>query len=142
MKISSGTKLLAVFLLFLILAPASFADQSKEMAAVSVIENFLQLVDAGRFAESWDATSSFFKQQVSKEQWVKQLDSIRSALGPLVKREIKNQKYTKSLPDAPDGEYVVIQFTTSFTNKNIAIETVTPMLDNDGEWRVSGYYIR
>jgi hypothetical protein len=49
---------------------------------------------------------------------------------------------SQSLPGAPDGEYVVIQFATSFENKKSAIETVTPMLDSDGEWRVSGYFIK
>jgi hypothetical protein len=43
---------------------------------------------------------------------------------------------------APDGEYVVIQFEASFENKKSAIETVTPMLDKDGNWRVSGYYVK
>jgi hypothetical protein len=38
--------------------------------------------------------------------------------------------------------YMVIQFATLFENKKTAIETVTPMLDNDVEWRVSGYFIK
>jgi len=46
-----------------------------------------------------------------------------------------------SLPGAPDGQYVVLRFETSFDNKAKAIETVTPMLD-DGTWRVSGYYVQ
>ena len=50
--------------------------------------------------------------------------------------------YTTNLPGAPDGEYVVIQYKTSFQNKASAIETVTPMRDPDGVYRVSGYYIR
>jgi hypothetical protein len=36
----------------------------------------------------------------------------------------------------------VIQFATSFENKQSAVETVTPMRDSDGTWRVSGYYVR
>jgi hypothetical protein len=50
--------------------------------------------------------------------------------------------YTTTLPGAPDGEYVVIQYQSSFGKKNLAVETVTPMLDQDGVWRVSGYFIR
>jgi hypothetical protein len=46
------------------------------------------------------------------------------------------------LPGAPDGEYVVIQYESSFEHKQAAVETVTPMLDKDGTWRVSGYFIR
>jgi len=47
-----------------------------------------------------------------------------------------------SLPGAPDGDYVVIQFQTSFANKASAVETITPMRDRDGAYRVSGYFIR
>ena len=63
-------------------------------------------------------------------------------LGELISRTIKNSTYTTSLPGAPDGEYVVIQFSTSFAKKMQIIETVTPMLEKDGVWRVSGYYIK
>ena len=51
-------------------------------------------------------------------------------------------KLPKSLPDAPAGKYVVLQFDTSFANKKEAVETVTPRLDADGTWKVSGYYIK
>jgi hypothetical protein len=60
----------------------------------------------------------------------------------LISRKLKSKKYTTSLPGAPDGKYVVIQYETSFEHKKSAIETVTPMLDKDGKWRVSGYYIK
>jgi hypothetical protein len=50
--------------------------------------------------------------------------------------------YTTQLPGAPDGEYVVLQYDTSFEHKKTAIETVTPVMDKDGKWRVSGYYIK
>jgi hypothetical protein len=63
-------------------------------------------------------------------------------MGKLISRKVKTQVYKTSLPGAPDGEYVVIQFETSFKNKKAAVETVTPMMDEDGVWRVSGYYIK
>jgi hypothetical protein len=37
---------------------------------------------------------------------------------------------------------VTIQYETVFENKASAVETITPMLDPDGIWRVSGYFIR
>ncbi len=40
------------------------------------------------------------------------------------------KKHSTSLPGAPDGEYVVIEFITSFSNKKSAIETVTPKMEN------------
>ena len=63
-------------------------------------------------------------------------------IGKTYYRTLKYKKYTTTLPGAPDGEYVVIQYQTSFERKKSAIETVTPMRDKDGKWRVAGYYIR
>ena len=34
------------------------------------------------------------------------------------------------------------RFESSFEHKASAVETVTPMKDADGTWRVSGYYIK
>ena len=37
---------------------------------------------------------------------------------------------------------MIIQFATSFEHKKEAVETITPMLDADGSWRVAGYFIK
>jgi hypothetical protein len=79
---------------------------------------------------------------VSQSQWKSSLNSVRKPLGSLVSRKLKSAKYSKTLPGAPDGEYVVLQFTTSFENKKGAVETITPMLDKGGKWKVSGYFIK
>ena len=55
---------------------------------------------------------------------------------------MKTSIYKSVLQGAPDGEYVIITFETEFENKKSAIETVTPMMDKDGKWRVSGYFIK
>jgi hypothetical protein len=57
-------------------------------------------------------------------------------------KTLSSKTYMTSLPGAPDGEYVVIKFETSFQNKKSAVETITPMREKDGKWRVSGYYIK
>jgi hypothetical protein len=46
------------------------------------------------------------------------------------------------MPGAPDGKYIVMQFDTSFANKQSAIETVTMGPEEKSKWRVSGYYIK
>jgi len=50
--------------------------------------------------------------------------------------------YTRQLLGAPDGQYVIIQYQTQFAMKPNTVETVTPMMDADGHWRVSSYFIR
>ena len=62
--------------------------------------------------------------------------------GMLGNGEVMVRQFCRTVPGAPDGEYVVIQFETSFENKKSAVETVTPMRDKDGRWRVSGYYVK
>ena len=37
---------------------------------------------------------------------------------------------------------MVLQFETSFVNAAGMIETVTPALDKDGKWKVSGYFVK
>ena len=117
-------------------------NTGKEKAAVAVAEKWLTMVDKGKYAESWKEAAEYFKAAVKQEQWEQSLQVVRKPLGKLVSRKVKSASYKTSLPGAPDGEYVVIQFGTSFKNKKTGIETVTPMMDKDGKWRVSGYYIK
>jgi len=128
--------------LLLILAPlvelaADENTQAAEQAAVS----WLALVDTMQYEESWNEAASLFRNQVSTADWVKAVNAVRNPLGGLVSRNLDSATYATSLPGAPDGEYVVLQFQTVFEHKAQAIETVTPMFD-EGQWRVSGYYIR
>lgn len=110
--------------------------------AVKAAKAWLTLCDSGNYAASWEGSAKLFRAAVTQEQWQQALNASRRPLGSLQSREVKTTQYATSLPGAPDGEYVVIQFTTSFANKRAATETVTPMKDPDGTWRVSGYYIK
>jgi hypothetical protein len=110
--------------------------------AVSSAEKWLGMVDGGKYVESWKAASDYFRNSIKMDQWEQTLIAVRKPLGKCVKRKLKSQTYETSLPGAPDGEYVVILFETSFENKKSAVETVTPMKGKDGKWRVAGYYIK
>ena len=135
------TVICSVLFSLLFLYPLN-ADQGAEKAALNSAEKWLNLVDNGSYEKSWDEGAEFLKNAVSKEKWLESMKAFREPLGKLISRTVISKQYTTSLPGAPDGEYVVIQFETSFGNKEAAIETVTPMLDKDGTWRVSGYYIK
>lgn len=125
-------------------APAPKADASaqREEAAVKAALAWLALVDGGKYAESWKEAAELFRGAVPQESWVQQVGGVRKPLGKVHKREVKSKSFQTSLPGAPDGQYVVIQFEASFESKKAAVETVTPLLDKDGKWRVSGYFIK
>ena len=118
------------------------SDKAAEQKALKVANEWLQLVDNAKYDKSWNSAAEFFKSAVSRDSWQQTLQAFRSPLGKIISRKVKSKKFTRSLPGAPDGQYVVIQYKTSFKNKKSAIETVTPMLDKDGKWHVSGYYIK
>ncbi len=114
----------------------------KEMAAIEAAGKWLNLIDHGQYAESWSEAAEYFKAATGQSQWDQALQAVRKPLGKLISRRLMSATHRTSLPGAPDGGYVVVQFETMFEHKQSAIETVTPMLDKDGAWRVSGYYIK
>ncbi len=133
--------LVAVVLSFLFFSNSVSGD-TKESKAVESSIVWLALVDSGKYSESWEEAAAYFKSAISKEQWQAVIKAVRRPLGRVISREIKSKQFTETLPGTPDGQYVVIQYKTSFEYKKSAVETITPMLDKDSKWRVSGYYIR
>jgi len=140
----SAASLLSVFFL-LTLWPQTAVTQSQQKAeelAQKSAESWLALTDSGKYAESWDQASAAFKAAVSRAKWIDQLTSVRSPLGKVVSRKLTAAEYKNSPPNAPAGEYVIIQYATSFENRNDSVETVSLMLDKDDQWRAAGYFIK
>jgi hypothetical protein len=135
-------RLLVILVLIFSAIPLVAGNSEKEDAAVKAAENWLAIVDSEKYAESWKETAEYFKNKVKQEFWEQRIQGVRKPLGRLISRKVKTTTYTTTMMGAPDGEYVVIKFETSFENKKTAIETITPMVDKDGRWRVSGYFIR
>jgi Protein of unknown function (DUF4019) len=125
-------------------APATSDPASSEAvsAGTSAAEAWLKLVDESRYDASWTNAASVFRGAVTSEAWSKAVGGVRGSLGKLLSRKLVSATYTTSVPGAPDGEYVILQFDTSFEKKAAAVETVTPMQDSDGAWRVAGYFIK
>ena len=118
------------------------AEGSEEEDATAAALAWLDLVDGGRYAESWEEAAPALKEVANQKQWEQALQSVRAPLGACRSRKIQSRKLVESLPGAPKGPYVVIELATVFDKKETAVETVTPARGADGRWRVSGYFIR
>ena len=103
-------------------------------------EKWLSLLDNQKYEESWTQASSMFRDQVTQDQWLVSLKRFRDPLGTLVSRAISRLDFTTSLRGAPDGEYAIIHFTTSFKNKNDVTERLT-LVKEDGKWQMAAYAI-
>ncbi len=128
----------------LVLSVASVVAEEKTATAAGqeAAIAWLALADSGKYGESWDQGAEIFKKGISRERWEAALSEVRRPLGPVKSRSLASATFTTSLPSAPAGQYVVVQFKTSFAEGPERTETVTPMRDPDGKWRVAGYFIR
>ena len=141
-------KLSLIFIILIVLQSICFGqkmqtkiDETNIKAAVKAADAFLKLVDEKKYGESWEQAAKLFKNAVTKENWQQSLNGIFPSYGKIISRKLISATYKTSLPGAPDGEYFVITYMTSFEKKEDSLETVAPMKDYDGVWRVSGYYI-
>jgi hypothetical protein len=126
-----------------ITAISALADEELDTApAVSAAESWLALVDAGRQGDSWDQAADFFRESVPKVKWQTAVEAARGPLGVMITRKMRSVTYTHALPGAPAGDYLVIVYDTRFENLPRGTETVTPMREKDGSWKVAGYIIR
>lgn len=134
-------RLFAVMLIVLFASGICFGASPEKKAKIAA-KNWLELVDAKNYAKSYDDAASFFKVMVKKDDWINTLTGLRSMLRGVVSRQLVSTKFETKIPGAPDGEYVILVYKTKFEKKENAQEVVVPMLDPDGKWRVSGYYIK
>ncbi|MGI4721083.1 MAG: DUF4019 domain-containing protein [Janthinobacterium lividum] len=118
------------------------APSADAAAAADAAKAWLALADAGRHGEGWAASAAALRGAVPLAQWEAAMAAVRTPLGAVVSRTLSSSHPTRTLPGAPEGEYVVLQYRTDFANRAGAVETVTPMRDADGTWRVSGYYVK
>ena len=139
------TRILPLATLLLAVATPVVAQESEaerdEAAAVLAVANWFAIVDAGDYAGSWDAGAQALQAAVTRDDWVDAVSSARAAFEPFGDRIQVASRHMTDPPNAPPGEYALMQFRTAVSGGRTVIETVVPMKD-DGEWKVSGYFVR
>lgn len=118
------------------------AEQPDTKPAQKAAGAWVRLIDEGKYDESWDQAAHIFKDRVTKETWAKNVKAVREPFGKVVSRNLGDTQYLKHMPGAPDGEYVMMRLDGSFANRKDTTETVIATKEKDGEWRVSGYFIK
>jgi hypothetical protein len=118
-------------------APPTSAAAAQTPAAQAALQ-FLALVDASNWAESWAATASSFRSLNTVEAWQSASLQVRVPLGRVVSRSLAGEE---SVPAPPAG-YQVVRFRTRFANDQAEkVETLSLAREGEG-WRVAGYYIQ
>jgi Protein of unknown function (DUF4019) len=123
-------------------APAADpATAAKEAAAANAAGEWLKLIDGAEYGKAWDESAPVFRERVTRQQWVEGLPKNRSEFGAFKSRTMTGTAYRASIPGAPEGEFVMVRFTSDF-EKNPAGEEVVTMMLQAGAWRPLGYLLR
>jgi hypothetical protein len=123
--------------------PAGGHGDSAQVALASrSAQDWLALVDRKMYSASWDSASAYFQQTVTREQWTEAVLRARTQFEPFGARELVGSRYAASLPNAPAGEFIVLQFETDVSGDRQVSEIVVEMRQPDGRWRPAGYFVR
>jgi hypothetical protein len=119
-------------------APAHHSASASPVQAevVRSARDWLAMVDAGRWDESWRATGSSFRTMNTAKVWADVSEQVRVPLGAVTSRADLSHE---NIPAPPHG-YELVKFRTSFANKPGALETLTLVREGQA-WRVVGYII-
>lgn len=135
-------KLITLLSLFFYINVA-YAEENNILDKVeSSARSWLGLVDSGKYKESWENLSSLLKAKTSEAEWIKSMIAIRVPRGTVNARYIATAGATKALSGFPEGDYVVLQFYTTFTEKGLALETVILAKTSNEAWQVTEYAIK
>lgn len=150
---SLGTRFMTGCLVASIAVGGALAANSPEDSAQAAAESWLRLVDAGDYSASWAHAAAALKGAVPQAEWSRAAGALRAPLGKVVSRRVTSRQYSDKGPTtrviggkvytwSGHGKCVTIEYHSVFANKPSAIETIIPVPDSDGAWRVSGYSVR
>lgn len=137
-KIEQMLRMLSIALLA---ALGLLAQQAPEPVKKSA-ESWLPLIDSAQYGVSWDRAADTFKKAVTKDKWSDAAKQARAPLGKFKSRTLSLAQPAQDPPNAPPGNYMIIQFNSDFDYKNGAIETVILFEQSKNQWRVAGYFIK
>ena len=102
-------------------------------------QEVLRLLDSDEAGAVWDDASQTLQQSAPRAAFVARLKSMRDAVGELQERTAKGIGFVTNMPDAPPGYYAGAFFESRFARATVEEKVV--FVRQDGQWRVSGYFM-
>ena len=126
----------------MLLTVPAVAQDARQTLVQGIARDWIALVDAGRYEDSWKATGAKFRLAITPARWSESVVKVRGPLGKLVKRTVLRTSFTRTFPGVPEGDYAIVIFRTAYEKRDDGDETVTLEREADGVWRVIGYVVR
>jgi hypothetical protein len=109
--------------------------------ALKAAEDFVRLIDQGRYAESWTRGAKLFQKTITQKEWSVALQLARQPLGAVRSRSLKDERPALDPKGLPKGPYMVVEYNTSFEKAPQSGELLTLMREADGTWKVLTYQV-
>lgn len=109
--------------------------------SAKVAQDYVQLIDQGRYAETWTRGAKLFQKTISQGEWTTALNLARKPLGAVKSRTLKDQKPAWDPKGMPKGAYMVVDYKTSFARAPNSGELLTLMRESNGTWKVLTYQV-
>jgi hypothetical protein len=114
-------------------------NDTRATEAQAAANAWLASFDTGDGADNWLQSASVFKERVKQEDWQKKVEDQRIQFGRLKTRTLKGMGFTRQMDSAPDGEYFVMRYLSTYAKKDNVVEIVVPTRDRDGNWKIANY---
>lgn len=111
---------------------AETGDLCDQQQATATARRFLEHLDRQEMETAWLLMTPHFRDLHDALTWQEEQQTLRRVYGPLISRNSKAFSCRETFYHAPDGNYAIIQFDTSFQNKSSATETVIIDLKESG----------
>ena len=120
--------------------PASPAEATARQQAGRTAEAFLVLVDKGKYSESYDAASSWFRKGITRRRWVDALTASRKPLGRVKGRKLDRVELRATrAPDVLDQAW--IYSVVRFEEGEPCPELTVVFIEDEAKWKMSAYFV-
>ena len=107
--------------------------------ALVVVDNFLSMVDQGRYRESYSLASTLVTGEITRAVWASKLTE-RADMGELKDRKRTKVEKIDVFGDLPKGKYLEVSYGSHFSVSGESEEVVVLNHDADG-YKIAGYQI-
>jgi hypothetical protein len=97
---------------------------------------------SGEYDRAWEEGAELFRSEVTIDMWRTAATNVRAPLGELVTRSYRSARQTSTVPGYPRGDYFVIVYISRFAQRSDNAEETVTMMNDGGQWRAVGYFIR
>jgi hypothetical protein len=102
---------------------------------------WLTLLDDGNYTDAYKQISAGARGKISGDAWSKKMTAMRTPLGAMSSRTLKEVKLGKLRQGMRDGQTASVRYDAAFARNATAIETIDLVSEN-GSWTVADYAVK